>query len=114
MAAREEGDAAASKQAARGGAGSGKRQGLAGGDPRKRSEEDNSVCPREREEMQQQVNRPREANASLEEIRVQQNDQIIKLLGTEKMSAKQATQELDAERIGKEDALQQDVAQQAK
>ena len=81
---------------------------------RKRSEEDKAVWQREREEMQQQVNRLREANASLEEIRVQQNDQINKLLNTEKMSAKQATQELDAERIGKEDVLQQHVAQQTK
>ena len=61
--------------------------------------------------MQQQVNRLREANASLEEVRVQQNDQINKLLNAEKMSAKQ---ELDAERIGKEDVLQQHVAQQTK
>ena len=81
---------------------------------RKRSEEDKAVWQREREEMQQQVNRLREANASLEEIRVQQNEQINKLLNTGKMSAKQATQELDAERIGKEDVLQQHVAQQTK
>ena len=81
---------------------------------RKRSEEDKAVWQREREEMQQQVNRLREANASLEEIRVQQNDQINKLLNAETMSAKQATQELDAERIGKEDVLQQHVAQQTK
>ena len=45
---------------------------------------------------------------------MQQNDQINKLLNAEKMSAKQATQELDAERIGKEDVLQQHVAQQTK
>jgi hypothetical protein len=82
---------------------------------RKRSEEDKAVWQRERaEERQQQVNRLREANASLEEIRVQQNDQINKLLNAEKMSAKQATQELDAERIGKEVVLQQHVAQQTK
>ena len=81
---------------------------------RKRSEEDKAVWQRDREEMQQQVNRLREANASLEEIRVQQNDQINKLLNAEKMGAKEATQELDAERIGKEDVLQQHVAQQTK
>jgi hypothetical protein len=81
---------------------------------RRRNEEDKAVWQREREEMQQQANRLREANASLEEIRVQQNDQINKLLNAEKMSAKQATQELDAERIGKEDVLQQHVAQQTK
>jgi hypothetical protein len=81
---------------------------------RQRSEEDKTVWQREREEMQQQVNRLRVANASLEEIRVQQNDEINKLLKAEKMSAKQATQELDAERIGKEDVLQQHVAQQTK
>jgi hypothetical protein len=81
---------------------------------RKRSEEDKAVWQREREEMQQQVNRLREATASLEEIRVQQNDQINKLRNAEKMSAKQMAQELDAERIGKEDVLQQHVAQQTK
>jgi TolA-binding protein len=81
---------------------------------RKKSEEEKAVCQREREEMQQQVNRLREANASLEEIRVQQIDQINKLLNTEKMSAKQATQELDAERIGKEGVLQEHVDQQTK
>jgi hypothetical protein len=77
---------------------------------RKRSEADKE----EREERQQQVNRLREANASLEEMRVQQNDEINKLRNAEKMRAKQATQELDAERIGKEDVLQQHVAQQTK
>jgi hypothetical protein len=88
---------------------------------RKRSEEDKAVWQREREEMQQQVNRLREevlaaanANASLEEIRVQQNDQINKLLTSEKMRTKQVTPELDAERLGKKDALQQHVAEQTK
>jgi predicted nuclease with TOPRIM domain len=73
---------------------------------RKRSEKDKAAWQREREEMQQQVNRLREellaaanANASLEEIRVQQNDQINKLLTSEKMRTKQVTPELHAERL---------------
>ncbi len=73
---------------------------------RKRSEEEKAAWQREKKEMQQQVNRLQEevlaaanAHASLEEIRVQQNDHINKLLYTEKMSAKQATQELDAEKM---------------
>jgi hypothetical protein len=55
-------------------------QGLAGGDPQEEREE-KTVWQREREVMQQQANRLREevlaaanANASLEEIRVQQTD----------------------------------------
>ena len=60
---------------------------------RKSSEEDKAVWQRESEEMQQ-VNRLREANASLEEVRVQQNDHINKLLNADKMRAKQVTQEL--------------------
>jgi hypothetical protein len=71
---------------------------------RKRSEEDKAVWQREREELQQQVNRLQEevlaaanANASLEEIRVQQNDHINKLLNAEKMRTKQGTSELVAE-----------------
>ena len=77
------------------------------------------VWQREKKEMKRQVNRMQEevlaaanANALQEEIRVQQNDQMNKLLNAEKMSAKQATQELNAERIGKEDALQQHVTEQ--
>ncbi len=44
---------------------------------------------------------------------MQQNDQINKLLNTEKMRATQLTQELD-ERLVNEDELQQHVAEQAK
>ena len=69
--------------------------------------------------MQQQVNRLQEevlaaanANASLEEMRMQPNDHINKPLKAEKMRTRQVTQELDAERLGKEDALQQHVAEQ--
>jgi len=54
---------------------------------RKRREEGKAVSQREREEMQQQVNRLQEevlaasnANAWLEEIRVHQNDHINKPL----------------------------------
>jgi hypothetical protein len=71
--------------------------------------------------MQQQVNRLQEevltaanANAYLEEIRVQQHDHINKLLNSEKMKTKQMTLELDAERLGKKDALQQHVTEQTK
>jgi hypothetical protein len=73
------------------------------------------------EEMQQQVNRLKEevlaaanANAYLEEIRVQQHDHINKLLNSEKMWTKQVTPEFDAERLGKKEALQQNVAEQTK
>jgi len=88
---------------------------------RKRSEEDKAVWQREREEMQQQVNRLQEdvlaaanANSLLEEIRVQQNDHINKLLSAQKMKTTQETPELDAERPGKKDALQQHVTEQTK
>ncbi len=75
------------------------------------SEEEIAVWQREKEKaMQRQVNRLREevltaasADASLEDIRVQQNDNINKLLNAEKMSAKQL-----------KDALQQHVAEQRK
>ena len=65
-------------------------------------------------ELQQQVNKLQVDNALLQRICVQQNDRIKKLLITEKMSAKQATQELDVERLEKEGALQQHVAEQSK
>jgi hypothetical protein len=88
---------------------------------RKRSEGDKAVWQSEREEIQQQVNRLQEevlaaanANASLEEIRVQQNDHTNTLLNAEKMRSKQVTPELDAERLGKKEALQQHVAEQTK
>jgi hypothetical protein len=88
---------------------------------RKRSEGGKAVWQREREEMQQQVKRLQEevlaaanANALLEEIRVQQNDHINKLLNAEKMRTKQVTPELDAERLGKKDVLQQHVAEKTK
>jgi hypothetical protein len=91
---------------------------------RKRSEEDKAVWKRERKEMQWQVRRLQEevlaaANANgskslLEWIRVQSNDHINKLLNSEKMKTKQMTLELDAERLGKKDALQQHVTEQTK
>ena len=88
---------------------------------RKKSQEDKAVWQREREEMQRQVKRLQEevlaaanAKASLEEIRVQQNDHMNKLLNSEKMRTKQVTPELDAERLGKEDALQQHAGEQTK
>jgi formylmethanofuran dehydrogenase subunit D len=88
---------------------------------RKRSEEEKVVWQHEKKEMQQQVNRLQEevlaaanANASLEEIRVQQNDHINKLLNIEKMRTKQVTPELDAFFLAKKDALQQHVAEQTK
>ena len=71
--------------------------------------------------MQHQVNRLQEevltaehANDSLEEIHVQQNDHINKLFNVEKMKSKQVTTELNTERLGKDDALQQHVTEQTK
>ena len=88
---------------------------------RKRSEEDKEVWQREREEMQQQVNKLQEEvlaaandNVYLEEILVQQHDHINKLLNSKKIRTKQVTSEFDAERLGKKDALQQHVAEQTK
>ena len=57
--------------------------------------------------MQQQATRLQEevltaanGNALLEEIRVQQNDHINRLLNSEKMETKRVSPELDAERLG--------------
>jgi hypothetical protein len=59
--------------------------------------------------LQGEVLAAESAHASLEEIPVQQNDHINKLLNAEDMRTKQVTPELDAEGLGKEDALQQPV-----
>ena len=53
-------------------------------------------------------------SSSLEDIHVQQNDHINKLLNAETMKIKQVTPELDAERLGNKDALQRHVAEQTK
>jgi hypothetical protein len=103
----------------------------------KRSEEDKSVWQCEKKEMQQQLNRLQEevlttenAKASLEEIRkrseedkavwqrekkeIHQQVNRMQQLNSEKMRRKKVTPELDAERLGKKDTLQQHVADQTK